>query len=155
MTEEQPKKRRKLFIVDIPGDGTTTVGVVPPLPPAPVSPPEPKIEGPGPVHARAQQEVLEMCKKARGDVDDIDPHVWKRVDTILTVKTTAEAEEIAKTVLASAQVHFILTTKHPEKQAKAAERLAKMWRTKGEDEKADAQLAKAKKIRADMAKEVK
>lgn len=154
--EDQPKKKRRLFIVDIPGDGTgQLVDIVPPMPVVQKPPPGPEIDGPGPTHARVQREVVEMCQKSRGDVEDIDPHIWKRVDSILAAKTKDEAEEIAKSVISGASIHFILNTKHPEKQAKSAERLAKMWRTKGEDEKADAQLAKAKKIRAEIAKETK
>lgn len=86
---------------------------------------------------------------------DIDPHVWKRIDQILAATTLDEARTIAKKALDSASIHFIMNTKHPEKQAKTAERLAEMHRKKGDDEKADKQLAKAKKIRDEMEAEKK
>lgn len=143
------KKRRRLIIVDIESDGIPYTGpVVVAQPPTPYVPPSP-----GSIHSATQKEVLELCRKARCDEMNVDPHIWKKVDLILAAPSVEEAHAAAKRALDSASIYFIMNTKHPEKQAKAAERIAKMWRTKGEDEKADAQLAKAKKIRADMAKE--
>lgn len=150
--EDPPKRKRKLIIVDVPGDGIQPMSVPAPVPVVSAAPLV-IVAGPGPVHARVQQEVLAMARKARFDEDKIEAGTWARVDSILDAPTREKAEEVAKVVLGHLQIHFLLLTKHPEKQAKAAERIAKMWRTKGEDEKADKQLEKAKKIREEMAQE--
>lgn len=97
-----------------------------------------------------QQEVLQLCRDARCDEEKIDAHVWFRVDEILKATTLEQAEELAKKAHMAAVTHFLINRKHPEKQAKAAERLAKMHANKGDDEKAKQQLEKAKKIRAEI-----
>lgn len=84
------------------------------------------------------------------DPEKIEDRIWVRIDNIIKAATVEEAEIEAKKTLASASVYFILNTKSPEKQAKAAERIAKMHYNKGDDEKAKQQMEKAKRIRAEM-----
>lgn len=150
--DEPVKKKRRLLIVDVTEDGQ-------PLnqPPAqPVAPqPVVTITTPGHIHTRVQHAVLKLCKEARFDEEKIDAHVWNKVDEVLKAATNEEAEQRAKKALDVATIYFLLNTKKPEKQAKAAERIAKMYRNKGDDMNADKQLAKAKKIRAEMAAEEK
>ena len=95
--------------------------------------------GPGHVQGRTQQEVLRLCREARFDEEKIEARIWHRVDEILKAKTYAEAQAYAKNAIDAASIYFLLNTKKPEKQAK--------------DEKADKQLAKAKRIRAEIAAE--
>jgi len=146
---DEPKKRRRLLIIDVEEDGQTPVAYAPTIPRTPV------VFGPGHVHGRTQQEVMRLCREARYDEEKIEARLWNRVDEILKAKSIEEAEVFAKKAMEVASVFFLLNTKKPEKQAKAAERIAEMYRRKGEDGKADKQLAKAKKIRAEMAAEAK
>lgn len=84
------------------------------------------------------------------DPEKIEDRIWIRIDTIIKAPTVEEAEAEAKKIISSASVYFILNTKSPEKQARAAERIAKMHYNKGDDEKAKQQMEKAKRIRAEM-----
>jgi hypothetical protein len=158
---DEPKKKRRLLIIDVDENNVpvssvssdtvkqVAVPVAPPVPRTPV------VLGPGHVQGRTQQEVLRLCREARFDEEKIEARIWHRVDDILKAKTYDEAQEYAKKAMDAASIYFLLNRKNPEKQAKAAERIAKMYRNKGEDEKADKQLAKAKKLRDDLAAEVK
>lgn len=146
---DEPKKRRRMLIIDVTDDGQA------PVAPAPIIPRTPVVFGPGHVHGRTQQEVMRLCKEARYDEEKIEGRIWNRVDEILKATSIDEAEVFAKKAMEVASIFFWLNTKKPEKQAKAAERIAEMYRRKGEDGKADKQLAKAKKIRAEMAAEAK
>lgn len=149
MTAEAPVKRRRLLIVDVetpPGEQQVF---------APLVVRQETVPGPGRVHALAQLEVIEMAKKARVPLEKVEDEVWLKLDTILRAPTQETAQEVARKILSSLSIKFLLLTKDPEKQAKSAERIAKMWRDKGEDEKADAQLAKAARIRAEIQAELK
>lgn len=142
---EPPKKKRRMLIIDVDGETATPA---PQAPSAPVAPP-PEMT-PGRVHGRVQQEILRLAKEAHMEPEKIEDRIWVRIDDIIKAKTVEEAEELAKKVLASASVYFILHTKSPEKQAKTAERIARMHAAKGDDEKAKQQMDKAKRIRAEM-----
>jgi len=141
---EEPKKKRRLLIIDVESDTPYVPAAAKP------PPPEPVVLTPGVIHGNAQKEVLRMCKEARFNEEKIEDRIWIRLDEVLKAKTVAEAHVLVEKALESAQLYFTLNRKHPEKQAKAAERIAEMYRRKGEDEKADKQLAKAKKIRAEI-----
>ena len=139
---DEPKKRRRLLIVDVDENnvpippGTVSQAVAPPVP---IIPRTPIVLGPGHVQGKTQQEVLRLCRQARFDEEKIEARIWHRVDEILKAKTYAEAQAYAKNAIDAASIYFLLNTKKPEKQAK--------------DEKADKQLAKAKRIRAEIAAE--
>lgn len=141
---EPPKKKRRMLIIDV--DGDTAAAAPPPQAPVVVPPPM----TPGRVHGRVQQEILRLAKEAHMDPEKIEDRIWVRIDDIIKATTVEEAEELAKKTLASASVYFILHTKSPEKQAKTAERIARMHELKGDDEKAKQQMEKAKRIRAEM-----
>ena len=141
---EEPKKRR-LRIVDAVSD--EPIGPITPKPP-----PEPTAVTPGHVHQQAQQEILRLCEKADFSVEKIEDRIWLKLDKVLKTKTVEEAQIAAREAVKTAEIFFLLETKTPETQAKTAERIAKMHRSKGNDEEADKQVAKAKQIRTDAAK---
>jgi len=147
---DEPKKKRRLLIIDVESDGT--VGPVVAIPPTAATP---AIITPGYIHGQAQKEILRLCKAARFDEEKIEDRIWIKLDEVLKSKTIDEAHAASKKALDSAHLYFLMRAKKPEKQAKAAERISKMYRNKGDDVNADKQLAKAKKFRAEMAEEAK
>lgn len=151
--DEQPKKRRKLLIVDVDENGAelpeglvTTYAI-------PTAPEVRPVVTVGTIHTQMQKEILSLYKEARIDEEKIETRIWNKVDEILKATTLEEATAAAKVARNSAWMHCLMNKKDPEKQAKAADRIAKMWRNKGETEKAKQQEARAKKLRADFAAE--
>lgn len=145
---EEPKKKRRLLIVDVSDDSPTPTVVAPP-----VVAPVPVVIGPGHIHGQMQLKVLALCREAEFNEEEIEARIWNKVDEILKTTTVEEAEAAAKRAYDSASLYFIIRKKKPpEVRAKTAERLAKMHRNKGEDAKAAIALEKAKKIRSEAGK---
>jgi len=147
---EEPKKKRRLLIIDVDENNVPLGEGVRPVQYAALPPEKPVTITPGYLHGQAQQEVLKMCREARFNEEKIEDRIWIKLDEVLKATTVEEAQIAVKRALDSASMYFLMRRKQPEKQAKAAERIAKMYRNKGDDANADKQLAKAKKIRAEM-----
>lgn len=94
MTDEPPKKRRKLYIVDIGPDGK-------PISAQPVQ----KLEGIGNVHKELQQYILKLSEHYKFD-GEIDGEVWKKVDKVLVASTQEEANAFIKAASEHAVAFF-------------------------------------------------